>query len=248
MINIGEKIKATRDNIRPRAFSDVLEKLKGTEYEKVISTLILRTLKIARYESENKGHFGIASKYYCHFTSPIRRYPDLFIHRVISEYLKNNYNMKEERLAELEGKATKYAESSSDAEKIATKAERDAEDIKKAEFMENKIGEEYFGIVSSITSFGMFVELESTVEGLIRFEHMGNEYFIYDENRKTLIGERTNRVFKIGDQVKIRVIEANKMLRKIAFELVADKNEVKYNLYFKDEEIEVEDIENENNI
>ena len=94
----------------------------------------------------------------------------------------------------------------------------------------------------------MFVELESTVEGLIRFEHMGNEYFIYDENRKTLIGERTNRVFKIGDQVKIRVIEANKMLRKIAFELVADKTQVKYDLYFKDEEIEVENIENENNI
>lgn len=248
LFNIGEKIKVNKDNIRPRAFSDVLEKLKGTEYEKVISTLILRTLKIARYESENKGHFGIASKYYCHFTSPIRRYPDLFIHRVISEYLKNNYNVKGERLEELEVKATKYAESSSDSEKIATKAERDAEDIKKAEFMENKIGEEYSGIVSSITSFGMFVELESTVEGLIRFENMGNEYFIYDENKKTLIGERTNRVFKIGDQVKIRVIEANKMLRKIAFELVADKNEIQYNLYFKDEETEVKDIENEDNV
>ena len=235
LFNIGEKIKANKDNIRPRAFSDVLEKLKGTEYEKVISTLILRTLKIAKYENENKGHFGIASKYYCHFTSPIRRYPDLFIHRVISEYLSNNYNLSETRIAELENKAKKYAESSSETEKIATKAERDAEDIKKAEFMENKIGEEYIGIVSSITSFGMFVELENTVEGLIRFENMGNEYFIYDENRKQLIGERTNRIFKIGDQVEIRVIEANKMLRKVAFELVSDKNKIKYDLYFKDE-------------
>jgi len=240
LYNIGEKIKVNKDNIRPKAFSDVLEKLKGTGYEKVISTLILRTLKIAKYESNNKGHFGIASKYYCHFTSPIRRYPDLFIHRVISEYLEKNYNLEQERITELEAKATKYAESSSDAEKIATKAERDAEDIKKAEFMEDKIGEEYLGIVSSITSFGMFVELESTIEGLIRFENMGNEYFIYDENRKTLVGERTNRVFKIGDQVKIRVIEANKMLRKIAFELVSNKNEIKYDLYFKDEE-EVEE-------
>lgn len=236
--NIGEKIKASKDNIKPRAFSDVLEKLKGTEYEKVISTLILRTLKIAKYESENQGHFGIASKYYCHFTSPIRRYPDLFIHRVISEYLVNNYNLSEDRIEELENKAKKYAESSSETERIATKAERDAEDIKKAEFMENKIGEEYIGIVSSITSFGMFVELENTVEGLIRFENMGNEYFIYDENRKQLIGERTNRIFKIGDQVKVRVIEANKMLRKVAFELIADKNEVKYDLYFKEENIE----------
>ena len=235
LFNIGEKIKVTKDNIRPRAFSDVLEKLKGTEYEKVISTLILRTLKLAKYESQNKGHFGIASKYYCHFTSPIRRYPDLFIHRVISEYLEKNYNLNEERINILSDKAKKYAETSSECEKIATKAERDAEDIKKAEFMEDKIGQEFLGIVSSITSFGMFVELESTVEGLIRFENMGNEYFVYDENRKTLIGERTNRVFKIGDQVKIRVIDANKALRKVAFELIADKNVVEYDMYFKDE-------------
>ena len=144
--------------------------------------------------------------------------------------------LSEERMSELQTKSEKYAESSTETEKNATKAEREAEDIKKAEFMEDKIGEEYFGIVSSITSFGMFVELESTVEGLIRFENMGNEYFIYDENRKTLTGERTNRRFKIGDQVKIRVIEANKLLRKIAFELVADKNVVKYDMYFNDEE------------
>ena len=134
-------------------------------------------------------------------------------------------------------KAKKYAESSSDAEKNATKAERDAEDIKKAEFMEDKIGNEYMGIVSSITNFGMFVELESTVEGLIRFENMGsNEYFVYDENRKTLVGERTNRVFKIGDTVRIRVIEANKALRKVAFELIADKNIVEHDFFFMDNE------------
>ena len=127
-------------------------------------------------------------------------------------------------MQELYGKAIKYAESSSDSEKLATKAEREAEDIKKAEFMEDKIGEEYDGIISSITSFGMFVELESTVEGLIRFENMGaNEYYIYDENRKTLVGERSKRVFKIGDSVRIRVIEANKLLRKIAFELVTEE-------------------------
>ena len=221
LFNIGQKIKANKDNIKPKAFSDVLEKLKGTEYEKVISTLILRTLKVARYESENKGHFGIASKYYCHFTSPIRRYPDLFIHRVISEYLNNNYNLPEERLEELQEKATKYADSSSNAEKIATKAEREAEDIKKAEYMENKVGEEYDGIVSSITSFGMFVELENTVEGLIKFQDMGgNEYFIYDEVRKMLIGEKTGRMFKIGDKVRIKVIKASKRLKIIDFALV----------------------------
>jgi ribonuclease R len=227
LFNIGYKIKANRDNIKPKAFSEVLEKIKGTEYEKVISTLILRTLKVARYESENKGHFGIASQYYCHFTSPIRRYPDLFIHRVISEYIKDGYNVPEEKLQDLTAKSNKYAESSSDCEKTATKAEREAEDIKKAEFMESKIGEEFEGIVSSVTSFGMFVELESTVEGLIRFENMGGEYFIYDETQKKLVGENSKKVYKIGDKVHIRVIEANKELRKVAFELVdkIEKNE-----------------------
>ena len=122
LASIGYKIKATKDNIKPKAFSDVLEKLKGTEYEKVISTLILRTLKVARYEAENKGHFGIASKYYCHFTSPIRRYPDLFIHRVISKYLDNGYNVDEETLAELQRRAVRYADLSSEAERNAVKA------------------------------------------------------------------------------------------------------------------------------
>lgn len=223
LFNIGFKIKATKENIRPKAFSEVLEKLKNTEYEKVISTLILRTLKIAKYENQNKGHFGIASKYYCHFTSPIRRYPDLFIHRVISEYLGSNYNIIQERFEDLSIKAKKYAESSSESEKQSTKAERMAEDIKKAEFMEDKIGIEYYGMVSSITSFGMFVELDNTVEGLIRFEDMGNEYFNYDEKMKTLIGEKTKKVFKIGDKVKVRVIEANKLLRKIGFELLQEE-------------------------
>ena len=140
--------------------------------------------------------------------------------------MAEGYNVSEDEKEELYAKAVKYAETSSDAEKLATKAEREAEDIKKAEFMEDKIGEEYDGIISSITAFGMFVELESTVEGLIRFENMGaDEYYIYDDSRKTLIGERTNRIFKIGDKVKIRVIEANKQLRKINFELVNNIND-----------------------
>ena len=136
LYSIGKKIKVTRNNIYPKAFSDVLDEIKGTEYEKVISTLILRTLKVARYEAENKGHFGIASKYYCHFTSPIRRYPDLFIHRIISNY--NNY-IKDDKIEIMEEKADNYAKISSDREKIATKVERDSEDIKKAEFMQDKV-------------------------------------------------------------------------------------------------------------
>ena len=225
LFNIGYKIKASKDNIKPKAFSEVLDKIKGTEFEKVISTLILRTLKVARYENETKGHFGIASSYYCHFTSPIRRYPDLFIHRVISEYIKKGYMLSEERLTELQDKSEKYALSSSDAERQAVQAERDAEDVKKAEFMEDKIGEEYEGIVSSVTGFGMFVELDSTVEGIVRFENMGDEYFRYDEANKKLVGENSKLVYKIGDKVRVRVIEANKLLRKVAFEIIHEQAE-----------------------
>ena len=217
LFNFGYKIKGSKDNIHPKAFAEVLDEIKGREEERVISTLILRTLKVARYESENKGHFGIASKCYCHFTSPIRRYPDLFIHRVISKYIDSNYNVDERTLEKYSEQATNYANSSSEREKIAQKVERDSVDIKKAEYMQDKIGEEYEGIVSSITSFGMFVELENTVEGLIRFEDLGDEYFVYDENRKTLTGEKTNKTYKIGDKVKIKVKNANKITRQIDF-------------------------------
>ena len=220
LINFGLKIKANKDNIYPKEFAKILEETKGKEEEKVVSNLVLRTLKLARYEAENKGHFGIASKYYCHFTSPIRRYPDLFIHRVISKYLEENYDVKENWIEEHQKQAEDRAKQSSEREKIATKVEREAEDLKKAEYMESRIGEEYEGIVSSITSFGMFVELENTIEGLIRFDDLGDEYFIYDEDRKQLIGEHSNKVYKIGDKVKIRVKKASKILRQIDFEIV----------------------------
>lgn len=220
LFNLGYKVKYNKDNIHPKSFAEVLEKIKGTPEERVISNLILRTLKVARYESTNKGHFGIASKYYCHFTSPIRRYPDLYIHRIISMYIDKNYNVNEDFINKYSEQSVKYSERSSEREKIAQKVERDSEDIKKAEYMEKKIGEEYEGVISSITSFGMFVELENTVEGLIRFENLGNEYFIYDQDRKLLIGEQTHTVYKIGQTVKIKVIEANKELRRVSFEIV----------------------------
>ena len=222
LFNIGEKIKVTKDNIQPKAFSEVLEKLKGTEYEKVVSTLILRTLKVAKYENENKGHFGIASKYYCHFTSPIRRYPDLFVHRIISKYLEENYDVSSKWIDKEIKESEKRAKLSSEREKLATNVERESEKIKKAEFMENKIGEEYEGVVSSVTQFGIFVELENTVEGLVRFEDLGNEYFIYDEENKQLIGEQTNTIYKIGDEVKVKVIKASKELRQIDFAIIKD--------------------------
>ena len=220
LFNFGLKIKANKDNIYPKEFAKILEETKGKAEEKVVSNLVLRTLKLARYESENKGHFGIASKYYCHFTSPIRRYPDLFIHRVISKYLEENYDVSENWIEEHQKQAENRAKQSSEREKIATKVEREAQDLKKAEYMESRIGEEYEGIVSSITSFGMFVELENTIEGLIRFEDLGDEYFIYDEDKKQLIGEKSNKVYKIGDKVRIKVKKASKLLRQIDFEII----------------------------
>ena len=215
--NLGYRIKAGKDNIHPKAFAEVLEEVKGKPEERVVSNLILRTLKVAQYESENRGHFGIASKYYCHFTSPIRRYPDLFIHRVISKYIEMNYSVSDEDIEKYSEQSVKYSRTSSEREKVAQKVERDSVDIKKAEFMQSKLGEEYEGIISNITSFGVFVELENTVEGLIRFENLGDEYFVYDEEHKQLIGEQTGDVFNIGDSMKIKVIEANKELRRISF-------------------------------
>ena len=218
LFNFGYKIKGNKDNIHPKAFSEVLKEIKGKEEEKVISNLILRTLKVAKYEAVNKGHFGIASQYYCHFTSPIRRYPDLYIHRIISKHLENEYNLNEKEKDKYAGLAIKAAEQSSEREKIAQKVERESLDIKKAEYMQDKIGNIYEGIISGVTAFGLFVELENTVEGLIRFDNLGDEFYIYDDEHKQLIGEHSKKTYKIGDRMTVRVIEANKLLRKVAFE------------------------------
>ncbi len=237
LFNFGYRIKGKLDDVKPKAFSQILEDVKGKDEERVVSNLLLRTLKVARYEAENKGHFGISSKYYCHFTSPIRRYPDLFIHRVISKYLEymstesnKGKNVKrnkavndiidENTKAKLEKQAIKYAESSSECEQNATKAERASEDIKMAEYMQDKIGEQYDGIISSITSWGMFVQLDNTVEGLIRLAEINDDYYIYDDMNKQLIGKETKKVYKLGQKVKIEVVFADKQTRKIDFKLL----------------------------
>ena len=220
LYNFGYKIKISKEEIiYPNEFAKILEDVKGKDEEKVVSNIILRTLRVAKYEAENKGHFGIASKYYCHFTSPIRRYQDLFIHRIISKYLDNDYLVNDFWIKKYEKRAEKRAENCSERERVATKVEREAEDIKKAEFMESKIGEEYEGIVSSVTNFGIFVELDNTVEGLIRYEKLGDEYFIYNEEKRQAIGEHTGKVYQIGDKVKIRVANASKLMRQIDFEI-----------------------------
>ena len=222
LFNFGYKIHVKEGKIYPAEFSKILKEVEGRPEEKIVSNMILRTLKVAVYDSENKGHFGIASQYYCHFTSPIRRYPDLFIHRIISKYLKNDYTMSEKQVEFYNEVAESDAKQSSDREKIATQVERDSVDIKKAEYMSKKIGEQYEGIISGVTQFGVFVELENTVEGLIRFENLGDEYYEYDADHKILIGERSKETFKIGDKINIEVIDANKQEKRISFKRIPE--------------------------
>lgn len=222
LFNFGYKIHVKEGKIYPAEFSKILKEVEGKPEEKIVSNMILRTLKVAVYDSENKGHFGIASKYYCHFTSPIRRYPDLFIHRIISKYLKYDYTMSEKQVEFYNKVAENDAKQSSDREKIATQVERNSIDIKKAEYMSKKIGEQYEGIISGVTQFGVFVELENTVEGLIRFENLGDEYYEYDADHKILIGERTKETFKIGDKINIEVIDANKQEKRISFKRIPE--------------------------
>lgn len=217
--NYKKTIKGIK-NIHPGALAKVLEEFDDEESKAVVSKFMLRTLKLARYSEECVGHFGLAAKYYCHFTSPIRRYPDLFIHRVISDYVSNNYDVKENKLSKYEKQAIKYAKSSSEMEKRSTKIERDFDSLYEAMFMKDKVGQEFDSVVSSITSFGMFVKLENTIEGLIPFDSMNDDYYIYDEKRFRLVGEKKKKVYKIGDRLKVKLLRADTRARQIDFEIV----------------------------
>lgn len=206
------------EDVKPIEIQKVVENFKGKPEEKVVATMALRTMQLAKYSNENLGHFGLALSNYCHFTSPIRRYPDLFIHRVISEYLAGNLNDKE--LKKFSNLSIKYSEISSDMEQKSEEAERDLENIKKCEYMEEHIGEEFDGIVSGVTNFGVFVELDNTVEGLVHVDNMKDDYYIYDDINVSLTGERTKKTYKMGDKVKIRVLSTDKTLKRIDFEIV----------------------------
>lgn len=219
-LNVCTKKGKVNGNNLALQLRNVMNLAKGNENEKLVSLLVLRTMQLAKYSNENIGHFGLASEYYCHFTSPIRRYPDLFIHRVISSYLANELDSK--MISKYKKQAIKYAETSSEMEQEEEEAERDLYEIKKCEFMQKHVGEIYDGSISGVTSFGIFVELENTVEGLIHLENMKDDYYVYDENCMRLIGKRTNKIFKLGDKVKVKVVSANKLLRRIDFELIND--------------------------
>ena len=214
----GYTIKGDMEEVHPKALQAIVEGIKGKREEEAISAIMLRSLRQARYSPECVGHFGLAAKYYSHFTSPIRRYPDLQIHRIIKEHLNKKLNQK--RQDQLKNIVEYASTQSSERERSAELAERDVKDYYKATYMYNKIGEEFDGKVSSVTSFGIFIELEDTVEGLIRLANMNDDYYIFDEEKFTIIGERTKKTFRIGDPVRIKVDNVNIDTREIDFELL----------------------------
>ena len=214
----GYTIKGDLEEVHPKALQSIISAIKGKREEEAISTIMLRSLKQARYSPECSGHFGLAAQYYSHFTSPIRRYPDLQIHRIMKEHLNNKINKKrQEQLVNIVDYASTQ---SSERERAADLAERDVKDYYKAVYMEDKVGEEFDGVVSSVTSFGMFIELPNTVEGLSRLANMGDDYYIYDEMTYTIIGERTRKTYRIGDPVRIKVANVNVDLREIDFKIL----------------------------
>jgi len=215
--NFGYHLKGLNTEIHPKSLQELLKKLEGTKEERLINTLMLRSLKKARYAGHNLGHFGLAAQYYCHFTSPIRRYPDLEIHRIIKESLHGKLVGK--RLEELNAKVPIIADQSSTRERVADEAERETVDLKKAEYMADKIGEEYEGIISGVTSFGMFVELDNTIEGLIRLSSLVDDYYIYDSEHHLLLGERKKKIYRMGDTIKIKVSRVDIAQKEIDFVL-----------------------------
>ena len=218
--NLGYTIKWGGE-VHPRNLQEVLEKVKGKKEETVVSTLLLRSMMQARYSPECVGHFGLAARYYCHFTSPIRRYPDLQIHRIIKEHL--NGKIDEKRGSKLVGIVDRASKQSSDTERIAQQAEREVDDLKKAEYMQDRIGEEFEGIISSVTSFGMFVELPNTIEGLVHITAMDDDYYVFDESHLLLMGERTKKVYRLGDSVKVKCSRVDIPNREIFFDLLEDE-------------------------
>ncbi|UXR47170.1 ribonuclease R [Staphylococcus simulans] len=217
--NFGILVRGTGEDVSPSTLQEIHEKVKGLAEQTVVSTMMLRSMQQARYEDVNLGHFGLSADYYTHFTSPIRRYPDLVVHRLIRKYLIED-SMSGKELRKWEDKLPEIAEHTSNRERRAIEAERDTDELKKAEFMLQHIGEEFEGIVSSVANFGMFVELPNTVEGMVHVSSMTDDYYQFAEGQMAMIGERTGNVFRIGDTVKIKVVNVDVDQRMIDFQIV----------------------------
>lgn len=219
--NFGYSMHLSNKEVRPKEVQKLLEKVEGTPYEPLISRLALRSMKQAKYTAENIGHFGLAASCYCHFTSPIRRYPDLQIHRIIKENLRRG--LSEERRTHYESILSQVGKDTSARERIAEEAERETIKLKKVEYMATHIGETFSGVISSITKWGIYVELENTIEGLVHVTNLYDDHYEYLEERYEMVGERTGKVYRLGEMVTVRVIGTDKLQRTIDFEIVESK-------------------------
>lgn len=219
--NQGVKIQKAKEEITPKEIQQIIEGIEGLPNEAMISRLVLRSMKQAKYTTECSGHFGLAAKYYCHFTSPIRRYPDLQIHRIIKDNLRGRL-MREGRTEHYAEILDEVARQSSVCERRADEAERESDKLKKAEYMSYHLGEEFEGIISGVTGWGLYVELPNTVEGLVHVNTLRDDYYVFDQESYELRGEMTKKVYKLGDKVRVRVADADKMLKTVDFELISD--------------------------
>ncbi len=209
------------NEIRPKEIQKLLAKVENTPEEALICRLALRSMKQARYMPENIGHFGLAANYYTHFTSPIRRYPDLQIHRIIKDNLRGR--MDEDRIGHYHSILQEVTKHSSEMERRAEEAERETVKLKKVEYMEQYVGEEFEGVISGMTKWGMYVELDNTIEGMVHVSNMTDDHYDYYEDRYELAGAHTNKVYKLGQKIRIRVIGADRMLRTIDFEIAEEE-------------------------
>ena len=222
MIRAGKiKVKKAKENVSPKEIQQVLKEIEGLECEPFFARLLLRSMKQAKYTTDCIGHFGLAARYYCHFTSPIRRYPDLQIHRIIKDNLRGRL-MREGRTEHYKEILDEVARQSSVCERRADEAERESDKLKKAEYMSYHLGEEFEGIISGVTGWGLYVELPNTVEGLVHVNTLRDDYYVFDQETYELRGEMTKKVYKLGDKVCVRVADADKMLKTVDFELVSD--------------------------
>lgn len=215
--NFGHSLHMANKEIRPKEIQKLLAKVEDTPEEALISRLALRSMKQAKYTPENTGHFGLAASYYCHFTSPIRRYPDLQIHRIIKENLRGRMN--ENRREHYEALLTEVAKQSSQRERLAEEAERETVKLKKVEYMATRMGEVFEGVISGITKWGIYVELPNTIEGLIHVTNLYDDHYNYIEDTYEMVGEHTGKTYKLGQTVSVRVIGTNRLERTIDFEL-----------------------------
>lgn len=218
--NFGYYLKNTGESVHPKEFQKLLKKIAGTPEEGFISRMTLRTMQQARYSTDCTGHFGLAAKYYCHFTSPIRRYPDLQIHRIIKDNIHGRLNG--ERLNHYEGILPQVAKSNSENERRAQEAEREVEKLKKVQYMSKHLGECFDGIISGVTDYGFYVELENTIEGMVRIATIPDDFFYYNEEKMEIAGKESGVIFRMGQDVKIKVVHVDKLLRLIDFELAKE--------------------------